>query len=188
MRSSAGYYPMNFTTQAAEDILSKIERDPAEVRHWRQLLILCFDQKSIETLQTLQVIVAAIEQIWNQTRQKAKEAYEEARLKQRSTGSKEPLPSTTVHSVHAEHRGKRKLSSNWRSRRNRRRCFTASDFTWRRISICRSRPGRSTNAPWRSSPTTARSSKRSLDGLKRLNARIAKPRRKTRRSRPTWTR
>jgi len=90
---------MNFNTQAAEDILSKIERDPAEVRHWRQLLILCFDQKSIETLQTLQVIVTAIEQIWNQKRFKAKEAYEEARMKQRSTGSKEPLPSTTVHSV-----------------------------------------------------------------------------------------
>jgi tetratricopeptide (TPR) repeat protein len=90
---------MNFTTQAAEDILGKIERDPAEVRHWRQLLILCFDQKSIETLQTLQAIVAAIEQIWNQRRLKAKDAYEEARLKQRSTGSKEPLPSTSVHSV-----------------------------------------------------------------------------------------
>jgi tetratricopeptide (TPR) repeat protein len=90
---------MNFTTQAAEDILGKIERDPAEIRHWRQLLILCFDQKSIETLQTLQVILAAIEQIWNLKRQKAKDAYEEARLKQRSTGSKDPLPSTTVHSV-----------------------------------------------------------------------------------------
>lgn len=90
---------MNFTTQAAEDILGKIERDPAEVRHWRQLLILCFDQKSIETLQTLQIILAAIEQIWNQKRSKAKEAYEEARLKQRATGSKEALPATTVHSV-----------------------------------------------------------------------------------------
>jgi tetratricopeptide (TPR) repeat protein len=90
---------MNFTTQAAEDILGKIERDPAEVRHWRQLLILCFDQKSIETLQTLQVILAAIEQVWNQKKQKAKDAYEEARLKQRATGSKEPLPSTTVHSI-----------------------------------------------------------------------------------------
>jgi tetratricopeptide (TPR) repeat protein len=90
---------MNFTTQAAEDILSKIERDPAEVRHWRQLLILCFDQKSIETLQTLQVILAAIEQIWNQKRQKLKDAYEEAKSKQRATGSKEPLPSTTVQSV-----------------------------------------------------------------------------------------
>src|ERR1700683_3243183 len=90
---------MNFTTQAAEDILSKIERDPAEVRHWRQLLILCFDQKSIETLQTLQVILAAIEQIWNLKRQKAKDAYEEARLKHRSPGSREPLPPTTVHSI-----------------------------------------------------------------------------------------
>jgi tetratricopeptide (TPR) repeat protein len=90
---------MNFTTQAAEDILSKIERDPAEVRHWRQLLILCFDQKSIETLQTLQVILAAIEQIWVSRRQKAKDAYEEARLKQRSTGSKEPMPSPTVHAI-----------------------------------------------------------------------------------------
>jgi tetratricopeptide (TPR) repeat protein len=90
---------MNFTTQAAEDILSKIERDPAEVRHWRQLLILCFDQKSIETLQTLQVIVAGIEQIWNQRRQKAKDAHEEAKQKQRATGGREPLPSTTVNSV-----------------------------------------------------------------------------------------
>ncbi len=90
---------MNFTTQAAQDILTKIERDPAEVRHWRQLLILCFDQKSIETLQTLQVIVASIEHMWNQRRQRAKEAYETARQKQRSTGSNEPLPSTTVHSI-----------------------------------------------------------------------------------------
>jgi tetratricopeptide (TPR) repeat protein len=90
---------MNFTTQAAQDILSKIERDPAEVRHWRQLLILCFDQKSIETLQTLQVITAGIEQIWNQRRQKLKDAYDEAKQKQRSTGTNEPLPSTTVHSV-----------------------------------------------------------------------------------------
>src|SRR5450432_2345082 len=90
---------MNFTTQAAQDILSKIERDPAEVRHWRQLLILCFDQKSIDTLQTLQVILAAIEQIWTIRRQKAKDAYEDARLKQRSTGSKEPLPATQVHSI-----------------------------------------------------------------------------------------
>ena len=90
---------MNFTTQAAEDILGKIERDPAEVRHWRQLLILCFDQKSIDTLQTLQVILAAIEQIWTIKRQKAKDAYEEARLKQRATGSKDPLPSSTVHSI-----------------------------------------------------------------------------------------
>ncbi len=90
---------MNLTTQAAQDILSKIERDPAEVRHWRQLLILCFDQKSIDTLQTLQVIVASIEQIWNQRRQRAKDAYEEARLKQRSTGSNAPLPSTVVNSI-----------------------------------------------------------------------------------------
>ncbi len=90
---------MNFTTQAAQDILGKLERDPAEVRHWRQLLILCFDQKSIETLQTLQVILAAIEQIWTVRRQKAKDAYEEAKQKQRSTGSKEPLPASTVHSI-----------------------------------------------------------------------------------------
>jgi tetratricopeptide (TPR) repeat protein len=90
---------MNFTTQAAQDILTKIEKDPAEVRHWRQLLILCFDQKSIETLQTLQAIVAGIEQIWNVRKQKAKDAYEEAKQKQRSTGSNEPLPSTTVHTI-----------------------------------------------------------------------------------------
>src|SRR5260370_7817638 len=87
---------MNFTTQAAEDILSKIEKDPAEIRHWRQLLILCFDQKSIDTLQTLQVVVAGIEQIWTQRRQRTKDAYEEARKNQRSTGSKEPLPSSPL--------------------------------------------------------------------------------------------
>jgi tetratricopeptide (TPR) repeat protein len=47
----------------------------------------------------LQVILAAIEQIWNQRRQKVKDAYEEARQKQRATGSREPLPSTAVNSV-----------------------------------------------------------------------------------------
>jgi tetratricopeptide (TPR) repeat protein len=97
---------MNFTTQAAQDILGKLERDPAEVRHWRQLLILCFDQKSIETLQTLQVILAALEQVWVMRRQKAKDAYEEARLKQRSTGGKEPLPSPTVHAINLNPRQK----------------------------------------------------------------------------------
>jgi len=90
---------MNFSTQAAEDILAKIERDPAEVRHWRQLLILCFDQKAIETLQTLQVVVGGIEQIWNQRRKRAKDEHEAARIKQRSTGSNESLPSTVVLSV-----------------------------------------------------------------------------------------
>ena len=106
---------MNFTTQAAEDILSKIERDPTEVRHWRQLLILCFDQKSIETLQTLQVIVGGIEQMWNQRRQRAKDLYEEVRQKQRYTGSTEPLPSTAVHSLQLNLRQKEtlvKLSKN----------------------------------------------------------------------------
>jgi tetratricopeptide (TPR) repeat protein len=90
---------MNFTTQAAQDILGKIERDPAEIRHWRQLLILCFDQKSIDTLQTLQAIVAAIEQIWSQRRQKAKDEHEAAKDKQRFTGSKEPLPPLVVLSL-----------------------------------------------------------------------------------------
>jgi tetratricopeptide (TPR) repeat protein len=90
---------MNFTTQAAQDILGKIEHDPAELRHWRQLLILCFDQKSVDALQTLQVIVAALEQIWSRQRQLAKEVYEEAKLKQRATGSRDPLPSLSVLSV-----------------------------------------------------------------------------------------
>ena len=90
---------MNFTTQAAQDILGKIEHDPAELRHWRQLLILCFDQKSVDALQTLQVIVAALEQIWNRQRQVAKNAHEEAKLKQRATGNRDPLPSLAVLSI-----------------------------------------------------------------------------------------
>jgi len=81
---------MNFTTQAAQDILSKIDHDPAELRHWRQLLILCFDQKAVDALQTLQVVVAAMEQIWNRKRAQAKQAHEEARMKQRSTGARRP--------------------------------------------------------------------------------------------------
>jgi tetratricopeptide (TPR) repeat protein len=90
---------MNFTTQAAQDIAGKIERDPAEIRHWRQLLILCFDQKAVETLQTLQVIATAIEQIWNLKRQEAKEVHDAAKQKARTTGSRDPLPSATVTSV-----------------------------------------------------------------------------------------
>jgi tetratricopeptide (TPR) repeat protein len=106
---------MNFTTQAAQDVLGKIERDPAEIRHWRQLLILCFDQKAVETLQTLQVVVAAIEQIWAERKQRAKEAHETARQKQRATGSKEPLPSLSVLSIPMTPRQKetfRKLAGN----------------------------------------------------------------------------
>ena len=90
---------MNFTTQAAKDVIEKIQRDPAEVRHWRQLLIICFDQKAVETLQTLQVVVAAIEQIWNQRKQKAKEAHDAAVQKQRSTGKKDAIPSLAVLSI-----------------------------------------------------------------------------------------
>jgi tetratricopeptide (TPR) repeat protein len=90
---------MNFTTQAAQDVLGKIEHDPAELRHWRQLLILCFDQKSVDALQTLQVIVAALEQIWNWQRQLAKKTHDEAQLRQRATGSREPLPSLAVVSL-----------------------------------------------------------------------------------------
>jgi tetratricopeptide (TPR) repeat protein len=101
---------MNFTTQAAQDVLSKIEREPAEIRHWRQLLILCFDQKSVDTLQTLQVVVAAIEQIWSQRKHKAKEAHDAARQKQRATGSKDPLPSLSVLSITLSARQKETFS------------------------------------------------------------------------------
>ena len=101
---------MNFTTQAAQDILDKIKHDPAELRHWRQLLILCFDQKSVDALQTLQVIVAALEQIWNRKRQEAKEIHEEAKLKQRATGSREPLPSLAVLSIPLTVRQKETIS------------------------------------------------------------------------------
>jgi tetratricopeptide (TPR) repeat protein len=101
---------MNFTTQAAQDVLGKIERDPAEIRHWRQLLILCFDQKSVDTLQTLQVVVAAIEQLWTQRKQKAKEVHDAARQKQRATGSKEPLPSLSVLSISLTSRQKETFS------------------------------------------------------------------------------
>jgi tetratricopeptide (TPR) repeat protein len=90
---------MNFTTQAAQDISGKIERDPIEIRHWRQLLILCFDQKAVETLQTLQVVVTALEQIWNQKRQAAKEEHDAAKQKARSTGSRDPLPPATVTAI-----------------------------------------------------------------------------------------
>jgi tetratricopeptide (TPR) repeat protein len=97
---------MNFTTQAAQDIGGKIERDPIEIRHWRQLLILCFDQKSVETLQTLQVVVSAIEQIWNVKKQQAKEVHEAAKQKQRNTGSREPLPPATITAITLTNRQK----------------------------------------------------------------------------------
>jgi tetratricopeptide (TPR) repeat protein len=97
---------MNFTTQAAQDIAGKIERDPIEIRHWRQLLILCFDQKAVETLQTLQVVVTAIEQIWNQKRQEARDVHDAAKQKARSTGSRDPLPSATITSIALTNRQK----------------------------------------------------------------------------------
>ncbi len=101
---------MNFTTQAAQDVLEKIQRDPAEIRHWRQLLIICFDQKAVETLQTLQVVAAAIEQIWNQRKQKAKEAHDAAVQKQRTTGKKMELPSLAVLSLSLTARQKETFS------------------------------------------------------------------------------
>ena len=97
---------MNFTTQAAQDIGGKIERDPIEIRHWRQLLILCFDQKAVETLQTLQVVCSAIEQIWNQKKQVAKDAHEAAKQKQRTTGNRDPLPPATITAITLTNRQK----------------------------------------------------------------------------------
>jgi tetratricopeptide (TPR) repeat protein len=97
---------MNFTTQAAQDIAGKLDRDPIEIRHWRQLLILCFDQKAVETLQTLQVVVTAIEQIWNQKRQAARDVHDAAKQKARTSGSRDPLPSPTVTSISLTNRQK----------------------------------------------------------------------------------
>ena len=97
---------MNFTTQAAQDIAGKLERDPIEIRHWRQLLILCFDQKAVETLQTLQVVVTAIEQIWNQKRQAAREIHDAAKQKARTTGSRDPLPPATITAITLTNRQK----------------------------------------------------------------------------------
>jgi tetratricopeptide (TPR) repeat protein len=101
---------MNFTTQAAKDVIDKIQRDPAEIRHWRQLLIICFDQKAVDTLQTLQVVVSAIEQIWAQRKLKAKEAHDAAVKKQRATGKKDPLPSLAVLSLSLTARQKETFS------------------------------------------------------------------------------
>jgi len=131
---------MNFTTQAAEDILTKIDRDPAEIRHWRQLLILCFDQKSIETLQTLQVIVAGIEQIWNQKRQRAKDAYAPPAV----TNHCPPQPSIPFRLTC----DKRKPSANWRSLPSRHFIFIGWEFFWRKISTCPNKPRPYTNEPW----------------------------------------
>ena len=101
---------MNFDTQAAHDLLAKLGRDPIEVRHWRQLLILCFDQKEVESLQALQVIVAAIEQIWAHKRKRAKEAHEAAKLEQRTTGRKTALPPLAVISIPLTARQKEQLT------------------------------------------------------------------------------
>ena len=101
---------MNLTTQAAREVIEKIQRDPAEIRHWRQLLIICFDQKAIDTLQTLQSVVAAIEQIWTRAKQKAKEAHDEAVKKQRATGKKDALPSLAVLSIPLTARQKESFS------------------------------------------------------------------------------
>jgi hypothetical protein len=135
-------HPMNFTTQAAEDILGKLERDPAEIRHWRQLLILCFDQKSIETLQTLQVILAAIEQIWNQ-----RAAEGEGRLRggaveaalHRQQGAAAPVHAS-IH--HAQRAAEGELHQAGALAAGRASCFIASGFISRRISTCRNRPRR----------------------------------------------
>jgi tetratricopeptide (TPR) repeat protein len=50
--------------------------------------------------------VGAIEQIWNQRKQKSKDAYDAALQKQRSTGSREPLPSVSVISISLSSRQK----------------------------------------------------------------------------------
>lgn len=69
---------MDLSTQAGQEILSDIERNTSSVRGWRNLMLLCFDQKDIETFKTLQIICDGLDKLFDQKKQEAKKEFEAA--------------------------------------------------------------------------------------------------------------
>lgn len=69
---------MDLSTQAGQDILTDIERNTSSVRGWRNLMLLCFDQKDIETFKTLQIICDGLDKLFEQKKLEAKKEFEAA--------------------------------------------------------------------------------------------------------------
>lgn len=69
---------MDLSTQAGQEILADIERNTSSVRGWRNLMLLCFDQKDIDTFKTLQVICEGFDKLFEQKKLEAKREFEAA--------------------------------------------------------------------------------------------------------------
>jgi tetratricopeptide (TPR) repeat protein len=100
---------MNLSTQAAIDILAKLDQNTWDFKQWRQLMILCFDQKDTDTLKTLQIVVEGLENLFESRKRKAKEEFDTALKSARETGrsSRDKLPNPVIDHVFLSERQKK---------------------------------------------------------------------------------
>lgn len=69
---------MDLSTQAGQEVLADIERNTSSVRGWRNLMLLCFDQKDIDTFKTLQIICDGLDRLFDRKKLEAKKEFEDA--------------------------------------------------------------------------------------------------------------
>lgn len=69
---------MDLSTQAGKEILNDIARNTSSVRGWRNLMLLCFDQKDIDTFKTLQIICEGLDKLFERKKIEARQEFETA--------------------------------------------------------------------------------------------------------------
>jgi tetratricopeptide (TPR) repeat protein len=90
---------MDFTTDAVANILRELDRLPADPGKWRQLMILCFDQKDTDTFHTLQVITEGLEKLLVAHKRRAQQSYKNAVMDAAHANRPPPQPLTGSLSV-----------------------------------------------------------------------------------------
>ena len=100
---------MNLTTQAAIDILAKIDQNTWDFKQWRQLMILCFDQKDTDTLKTLQIVVEGLESLFDSRKRKARDEFDSAlkTAREKGRGTRDKLPNPVIDHVFFSERQKK---------------------------------------------------------------------------------
>ncbi len=68
---------MDLNVATAQSILSRIKREPLELKNWRDLTMLCFDQRDGESFTTFQAIIDSIQQFNEINRKKRDDGADE---------------------------------------------------------------------------------------------------------------
>jgi tetratricopeptide (TPR) repeat protein len=77
---------MDVSTHAVQQILSQVDKAPSSSGPWRQLMLLCFDQKDIETFQTLQIVIDGLDKLLEAKKRQAKREFSETQKTMQESG------------------------------------------------------------------------------------------------------